>query len=119
MTTRLSKLNPSLSAHANVHRVPGGCISRNADEVLWPTGSESKSRCICVSTTHRYNPRLHDSKGGWELTWDMEERGVRDLFYMNDLKWFYLGTYEWMGQTVVPQKNIRDLIHSVSFIIKL
>lgn len=100
-------------------RVPDGHLSKNVDEVLWPTGRNSMSRCICLSTTHRYNPRLDDSKGGWELTWDMEDRGVRDFFYMKDFRWYYLGTYQWIGQSVVPQKDIRALIFSMSPIVKL
>ncbi|KAL1952054.1 hypothetical protein VTO73DRAFT_1203 [Trametes versicolor] len=68
------------------------------------------ARCVFLATTHRYNPKL-TIKGGWEPTWDMEERrGVRDLFYMKDKKWYYIGTYQWTGQAVFQYKEIRKLI---------
>ncbi|OJT12678.1 hypothetical protein TRAPUB_10776 [Trametes pubescens] len=92
--------------------VPDGHISKKFDEVLWPIDSESHSHCICISTTHRYNPSLNDSKGGWESTWDMEEHnGVRDFFYMKELQWYYLGTYQWAGQAIYPCNELRALIN--------
>lgn len=102
-------------AHAIPNSVPGGHISKKFDEVLWPTDSESHSHCVCISTTHRYNPSLNDSKGGWGSSWDMEEHdGVRDFFYMKSQEWYYLGTYEWVGQGIYPCNELRALIDPVS-----
>ncbi|KAH9857877.1 hypothetical protein C2E23DRAFT_151846 [Lenzites betulinus] len=92
--------------------VGDGFIAKNANEIVWPKGVDRRSRCLSLSTTHRYNPRLK-SKGGWELTWDMEEhRGVRDFFYMQQLAWTYIGTYEWVGQVVCPFDKVRAFANS-------
>lgn len=42
-----------------------------------------------------------------------ERRGVRDLFYMKDTKWYYIGTYQWTGQAAFQYKEIRKLIFPV------
>lgn len=109
----------SYSITNDLYRVPDGHISKSLDEVLWPARSQSRSRFISLSTTHRFNPKMDNSRGSWQLEWNMEHRGVREFFYMTDMKWYYLGTYQWIGQSVAPQKEIRGLIFSVSPIVTL
>lgn len=118
-------VTPSSHSHSIAHMyccsVPDGHILKNVDEVLWPKGPgpRSRARCVFLATTHRYNPKL-TNKGGWEPTWDMEgRRGVRDLFYMKDKKWYYIGTYQWTGQAVFQYKEIRKLIFPVRAIHEL
>lgn len=87
--------------------VADGFITKNQGELAWPKNGQQASHCVSLSTTHRYNPRLNNSKGDWELTWDMEgHQGVRDLFCLKKAKWYYIGTYEWAGQACSPYKKL-------------
>ncbi|KAI0662719.1 hypothetical protein C8Q70DRAFT_1128762 [Cubamyces menziesii] len=91
---------------------PCGYMTKNRDEVVWPNGSSTKSHFVSLNTTHRYNPKLNNA-GGWEVSWDIERRnGARDLFYLEDRTWHYLGTYEFVGQAILPSGEIRGLLHS-------
>ena len=95
------------------YSTPCGYMTKNRDEVVWPNGSSTKSHFVSLNTTHRYNPKLNNA-GGWEVSWDIERRnGARDLFYLEDRTWHYLGTYEFVGQAILPSGEIRGLLHSV------
>ncbi|KAH9898506.1 hypothetical protein C8Q73DRAFT_404442 [Cubamyces lactineus] len=89
---------------------PGGYLKKSRDEVVWPKESSTKSHFLSLATTHRYNPKLNNA-GGWEPMWDMEHRnGSRDFFYMEDKTWHYLGTYEYVGQAILPSGEIKGLL---------
>ncbi|KAI0651751.1 hypothetical protein C8Q79DRAFT_934768 [Trametes meyenii] len=91
--------------------VPEGYITKNSDEIVWPTEGKTRSHCLSICSTHRYNPKLNG--GHWEPSWDLQNQGkTRDFFYMEEQKRHYLGTYRKEGQAIVASDDIRELVHA-------
>ncbi|KAL1952056.1 hypothetical protein VTO73DRAFT_1205 [Trametes versicolor] len=108
---------PSMFANANTlpHAIAKLCsrgfVMRRGGEVVWPSEPPSRTHCLSFSSTHRYDPKAHKSKGGWELSGDMraQEENTKEVFHLTAQKWFYAGTYRCEKQTILPLSEISVL----------
>lgn len=92
-----------------------GFVMRRSGEVVWPSEPSSRTHCLSFSSTHRYDPKAHKSKGGWEPAGDLraQEENTKEVFHLTAQKWFYAGTYEYQNQTILPLSEISVLSKNV------
>ncbi|OJT12681.1 hypothetical protein TRAPUB_10779 [Trametes pubescens] len=90
---------------------PHGFAMRRSGEVVWPSDPPSRAHCLFFSSTHHYDPKAHNSKGGWASVWDMRAHTdkTKEVFYLKAQKWFYAGTYECQKRSILPFSEISVL----------
>ncbi|KAI1797779.1 hypothetical protein LXA43DRAFT_266271 [Ganoderma leucocontextum] len=87
--------------------VPSGYMAKRSEEIAWSQHTPM-TRCLVLGPTHRYNPKLRNSKGGWEAA-ENTSRGPEEteLFYRESkTHWCYLGTFQYVGRDV---RSVHDL----------
>ena len=112
---RIPKFSNTHTLTKIIHSAPGGFISKNHKEVLW--AGNSKSRCVTLSPTHRYDSAANGSDGACDRLFDLKRKvgEEMDMFFMNKQKeWEYVGTYRCVGQKSLFHREVKGFAAMVS-----
>ncbi len=95
--------------------VPSGYMAKHGEEIAWSRHTP-RTRCLVMGPTHRYNPKLRNSKGGWEAAEDTSQcpEEIEFFYRENQTHWCYLGTFRCIGRDVRSVQDLGNTVQEVS-----